>query len=267
MEIYLKNSSGIDMIFDCNKNVLKIEDKVLKPDIRTAEQLSEVAYDKQWVESVNPKKSMYLMFRDVACSKDIEDIHKRNLRYDITVIFPCMMGVEYPKTLGHYHPFVPGEDVSYPEIYEVLSGEAHYVMQKVDSSLNVIDNYVVKAKTGDKIIIPPGYGHFTINPIKDILIMANWTDGTFMSDYKPVEKKHGSTYFEIEKDGVPIFIVNENYGDVKSIPKLRKVKSSNPKLLGLDDENVPMYTLVDKLDTLELMSKPQKYEKIFKKVY
>ena len=29
------------------------------------------------------------------------------LRYDITVIYPGLIGSEYVKTLGHYHPKVP----------------------------------------------------------------------------------------------------------------------------------------------------------------
>ena len=44
-----------------------------------------------------------------------------------------MLGSEYVKTVGHYHPPVPGTDVSYPEIYQVLDGSATYLLQKVES--------------------------------------------------------------------------------------------------------------------------------------
>jgi|GEM_PF-2282682 glucose-6-phosphate isomerase len=40
------------------------------------------------------------------------------------------MGLEFVKTCGHYHPPVnPKLRYTYPEMYEVLEGDAHYLLQ------------------------------------------------------------------------------------------------------------------------------------------
>ena len=106
------------------------------------------------------------MFRDLAKSdSELEAIKAHHLRYDITVIPPAMLGSEYIKTVGHYHPRVPGTNVYYPEIYQVLEGSATYLLQKVKSGEEdfVMDVVVITAKKGDLVLVPPGYGHGKIH--------------------------------------------------------------------------------------------------------
>ena len=263
MEIYLKNSSALDLVFKCDKNVIEFEGKSIKPDIRRVKDMKDVVYDKEWMENADGEKPLYLMFRGVCNEEDKEDIEKNNLRYDITIIFPSMMGVELPKTKGHYHPNVVGSDISYPEIYEVLHGKAHYIMQKIDKKGNVVDAYIVKAEVGEKIIIPPGYGHITVNPVNDILIMANWSEKNFVSDYGSLVKYCGAAYFEIRVNDDTTMITNEKYSN---IAKLREVRVTNPKLLELE-EGKPMYKLVKNIGMLDFLVHPQNHIDFFKKVF
>ena len=74
-------------------------------------------------------KELYFMYREVARREEREEIRRRGLRYDITVIKPGLLGSEYIKTAGHYHPFKPGTGLTYPEVYEVLYGRGHYLLQ------------------------------------------------------------------------------------------------------------------------------------------
>ncbi|MHC1624410.1 MAG: glucose-6-phosphate isomerase family protein, partial [Methermicoccaceae archaeon] len=118
---------------------------------------------------MDKKIEIYYMFRDLYLSrKDRDTLIDHNLRYDITIIPPAMLGCEYVKTAGHYHPNVPGTDVSYTELYEVLSGEGTYLLQRRqgEQDTELEDVIVVKASEGDKVLIPPGYGHITINASK-----------------------------------------------------------------------------------------------------
>jgi glucose-6-phosphate isomerase len=118
-----------------------------------------------------------------------------------------MLGKEFVKTKGHRHLG------KYGEAYIVLEGEAIYLMQKEDETVK--DAYAVKSGKGDVIIIPPYYGHVTINPSKEKeLKMANWVCNGCKSDYSPYEKKGGACYFYTE-DG---WIKNENY---QNLPALR----------------------------------------------
>ena len=139
---------------------IKIGGRTFKADIRWAYDLKPVL---AYPEDLKENFPAYYMFRDVYYSKkDHETIKEHGLRFDITVIPPKKIGKEFIKTFGHYHP--PAEDnLSYTEIYEVLKGEAIYLLQKVEGD-KVVDVVAVEAGEGDKVIIPPNYGHVTINP-------------------------------------------------------------------------------------------------------
>ena len=82
----------------------------------------------------NPDQSgdtpLYFMYRDLALTaEDRAYLNEQNLRFDITVIPPGTVGGEYVKTKGHYHPISPS-GIGYPELYQVLAGEALYHLQR-----------------------------------------------------------------------------------------------------------------------------------------
>ncbi len=150
---------------------------------------------------------VYTMHRDVyLTAKDKEIISANNLRNDITVIPPGMVGEEIIKTAGHYHPAPDvsgktGIDKSYTEVYVVLSGEALYYLQKIDKDGNVVDAVWIRAKAGDVVPIPSTYGHITINPSADEpLVMMNWVNKDFDSVYGDIANLRGGAYYFI-KDG------------------------------------------------------------------
>jgi len=183
-----------------------------KPDIRYLNELKSVLYDKAWAKKAK-NFEVYFMFRGVK--------RKNGLRYDITLIPPKMLGKEFVKTKGHYHKG------NFSEIYKVLEGKALYLMQKLKGGTenSIEDVYVVEAKKGDVVIIPPEYGHVTINPSRtQSLKMANWISEKCQSDYSLFEKMQGACYYFTQKG----WIKNKNY---KKVPKLRfeKPKNKMPK--------------------------------------
>ncbi|MFH1656850.1 MAG: glucose-6-phosphate isomerase family protein [bacterium] len=178
-----------------------------KPAIRYLEDIKDVLYDQSWAKTA-PNFEIYYMHRGVK--------EKDDLRYDITIIPARMLGQEFVKTKGHYH-------VSFrQELYTVLSGQAIFLVQKTNKN-KVEDIYAVKAKAGDVIVIPTGYGHITINPSKEELKMANWVSKKSKSDYSFIVKNHGACYFALKKGRKIEWVINERYKDV---PKLRFVKPS-----------------------------------------
>jgi glucose-6-phosphate isomerase len=115
--------------------------------------------------------------------------------------------------------------MTYPELYEVLEGEAHYLLQTVAGGVTasdppgtaapggvapqtlpstgppplpgrIKDVVLVRAKAGDKVLIPPGYGHVTINPSRKVLRMANLVADGFHSLYEPYRRAGGAAYYE-----------------------------------------------------------------------
>lgn len=159
------------------------------PDIRTIEDMHPVLAD----PSCRETGPLYAMYRDLACTpEDHAWLSRHHLRYDITVISPRNLCGEYAKTKGHYHPAAPS-GVGYPELYQVLAGEAHYLLQTRDLS----DVILVQATAGDFVLVPPSYGHVTINPGLSDLVMANMVSSAFTSDYRDYEKLRGGAWYEL----------------------------------------------------------------------
>ena len=85
--------------------LLEFAGKQVEPDIRKLDDMREVVYDQEWLHATD-NKDLYYMYRDLSYSKRDHNIIKENhLRYDITVIPPFSLGLEYMKTqmekVGH----------------------------------------------------------------------------------------------------------------------------------------------------------------------
>ncbi len=152
-------------------------------DIRTVEQMKDVSYSE-----VAGSGDAYYMFRDIYKENDI--------RFDITVIPPNALGEECMKTYGHYHP-KSSDGIEYAEIYQVLNGKAIYLLQKPNSN-GTVEVIIVDANKGDVVLIPPGYGHITINAGDDTLVMSNLVYDKFSSVYGDFKENRGGAYYYLK---------------------------------------------------------------------
>ncbi|MCD6421832.1 glucose-6-phosphate isomerase [bacterium] len=224
-------------------------------DVRRAYELKPVLL---FPEKLTRDFDAYYMFRDVYRSqRDREVMLEHNYRYDITIIPPARIGDEYIKTFGHYHPVINNTGLSYTEIYEVLRGEGLYLLQRVEDK-KVLDAIAIFAKEGDKIIIPPNYGHVTINHGEKPLEMANWVARDFVSIYEPFKKMRGACYYYTKKG----WVANRNYATCE----LRIFERAPlAEKFGIDNKN--MYDLIKTPGKLEFLIKPEKYLKRFEELY
>lgn len=211
--IDLKKRSGLPLSWDPEQEKLIFGEGLAAengaPDVRRRSDMQEVLYDDQAEEL----DKLYYMYRGVALLEDLPAIREAGLRYDITAIRPGTISREYVKTAGHYHPAKEGTGLTWPETYEVLHGRAHYLLQKpaADQPGELEEVYLITAKPGDKVLIPPRFGHITINPGEDFLIMSNWVADGFASLYEPIRQMKGGAYFELKGNEAPEFIANPNY--------------------------------------------------------
>ena len=167
-----------------------------EPSVRTFGDMECVLADPDGVE-LDSATTLYYMYRDLAMNEiDRELLSRQNIRYDITVIPPAMLSGEYVKTKGHYHPENPA-GIGYPELYQVLAGEARFLLQHKDLS----DVVAVAASAGEFVLIPPGYGHVSINPSKEVVVMANLVSTQFESEYALYEEMQGGAYYAMEVNG------------------------------------------------------------------
>jgi glucose-6-phosphate isomerase len=185
---------------------VNLKDK--KPNIRHLNEMLEVIYDKTWGKNA-PNLELYYVYRKIK--------EKGDLRYDITIIPPKMLGEEFVRTKGNRN------SEGYQELYTVLEGEAIFFMQKTKDK-TVKDVFVVKVKAGEWIIVPPDYTVITINPSDRILKTGNWVSEKTQNIYEEIEKMKGGCYY-YTKSG---WVKNKNY---EKTPELRfeKPLKSIPK--------------------------------------
>lgn len=216
------------------------------PSVRTAGDMENVFAVQP--SNRDPETPLYYMYRDLYQTHgDHIWLERHHLRYDITIIPPAVINGEYTKTKGHYHP-KNAAGIPYPEVYEVLSGSAYYLLQKRDHT----DVILLPAHTGDTVLIPPGYGHVTINPDRENLIMANLVSTDFESEYGEINALHGAAYYYMKKEG---WVLNPYYG--KKIPMHVLLPLPLPEL-GLT-EGRHLYDMVGTCDTLNVMNCPENY--------
>ncbi|AST57723.1 glucose-6-phosphate isomerase [Thermoanaerobacterium thermosaccharolyticum] len=171
----------------------------------------------------------YTFYEGVMMKQDVALFAKHKLRYDLIVVRPGCIGDEFKKTSGHYHCQVPNQGISYPEIYEVMQGNAVFVLQKSNENGDIIEAYAVKGNPGDKLLIPPDYGHVAINIGNEPLIFADLVSSECSNMYGPIGEKHGMSYY-ITKDEIEGFkvVMNPNYINVANI-QVTNI-SENPSL-------------------------------------
>ena len=228
--------------------------------IRTGEQMRRVLMDPN---AVVPLEA-YFMHRGIFAS--IENIqeafYKNKIRFDITVIPPANWGKEPAKTYGHYH-----DPVEKPEIYQVVSGEVMWLMQKTDENGKVLDFIAVRAKAGDIAIMLPGYGHVSVNISEtEPLVMANWLTWNQTSYYGSFEEKRGAAYYVIRQENGQLALVpNPGYEKGRGFYQPKQTVAIDEMLeFGLKRGD-PIYNLVNRKDfakKVRFLYHPEEYENL-----
>ncbi|HEY3316104.1 MAG TPA: glucose-6-phosphate isomerase family protein [Bacillota bacterium] len=158
------------------------------------------------------QNELYFMYRDLGRPADRPALNRAGLRFDLTVLVAGDVAGELVKTAGHYHPVPAGGDLAYPELYAVIHGRANYLLQDGRGG-GPSRAFLVEAEAGDIVIVPPNFGHVTINAGSVPLVMANWIEATFASVYEPFAEWHGGCYYEFAATGPgPRIEVNPAYG-------------------------------------------------------
>lgn len=194
-------------------------------------------------DNINKKEWMYDAYRNIRFPADEALFRRYDIRYDITAIQPGTINGEFKKTSGHYHGYIAGGAHPYPEVYEVIRGEILFVLQKSPNfdkkeELVIEDLKIIHAKEGQAVIIPPYYGHGSINPLDEVSMFSNLAVVSCPLHYEPVQQKHGLAVYVL-KDGDSFHInPNENY---RNLPPCQIAEPVENPALGIEF-GVPCYT-------------------------
>ena len=235
----------------------KLRITLTDPDIRTGADMQSVMYNQNGCK-LDPDFVCYEMYRDRFATKEDQTwLRECDLRYDVTVIFPKIICGEYNKTKGHYHP-ICSKGLTYPELYEVISGEAIYLLQKVDLS-HVVAIY---AHAGEAVLIPPDYGHVTINTsTTETLVMANVVSSKFSSIYSDYEVRSGAAYYYLSSD---TFVKNSAYPDTLS--EIQTINARDMKTPGAFPKT-EIYSVIGNKEFAAFFNDPDIYRKELNEVF
>jgi glucose-6-phosphate isomerase len=182
----------------------------------------------------------YYMYNGVYRSGDAALLDGVPMRYELTLIPPRRIGREFVKTFGHRHCPEPGSGMDYAEICEVLVGTAHFLFQTLDASgPDASFALCVEATAGQKVLLPPGFDHCTINSGPEPLLFSDVIALGASGIYDRFRATRGAVYLEVAEDGRPQFMANPTYRDV---PPLEWIEPKDyPDLHLTTDE--PLFTV------------------------
>jgi len=224
----------------------------IEPTTRPAELLGRVYRDAGAVDRLAPD-GLYFMYDGVALPEHRAALAQAGLRYDLTVLRPITVGAEPVKTLGHYHTLAP-DGLRYPELYQVVFGCAHFVLQLADApQYRVQAVIVVEARAGDAVLMPPGWGHVSVNAGATALVMCNWIAADCGTVPAPYLEMAGAACYEVRgRDGALELTPNPRYGG-----HCPDIVSPTPERMGNLLPAGPIYaTAVADLDALRPLVMP-----------
>lgn len=217
------------------------------------------------MDGANPDELYYDVYRDVRYAADEALLERDQYKYDFTLIMPGQVNGECKKTSGHYHGYNPERTNTYPEVYEVLAGTALYVLQRADNfegraeDLKVDDIIIVKVEAGQSIIIPPNYGHASLNGGDGVMLFSNLAYGPCKVLYDQVRHYGGMGYFAFREKGALSFRMNEKYKNVP-MPALKFATVKENPRLGIQF-GLPVYrSYMDNPDAFHFLGHPDGYE-------
>jgi glucose-6-phosphate isomerase, archaeal len=185
------------------------------------------------------EETVYYMYNGIHRRGDAAILADMPLRYELTLIPPRRIGREYIKTHGHLHNTDPRSGFTYAEVCEVLTGTAHFVLHTLEmAGPRASVAFYVEVGPGQKIVIPPGFDHLTINPGPQPLLFADVISPAVKGVYDRFRATRGAAYLEVDQDGQPQFIPNPAY---KSVAELQALGTRDYAELNLAQE-LPLYT-------------------------
>jgi len=215
----------------------------------------------------NPLEDYYDTYRGIVYPEDENIFVSRDIRYDITVVMPGQVNGECKKTSGHYHGWNTERTHTFPEVYEVISGTAMYILQRSDNfeenpdQVRIQDLILVTVKAGQTLLVPPDYGHASVNIGNGPLVFSNLAYTKCPVLYDSVKAYHGMTYFVMKDKNDAIELKLNDYYKNADLPKPKMATvRENPKL-GIDFHRPAYLNFKENPDAFDYLPHPDAYVK------
>jgi len=169
----------------------------------------------------------YQMLNGVRRAQD-SGLQDLPLRYELTIMGGRPIGSEAAKTYGHVHVRPPGARFGYPEVVEIVHGEAGFLIQDLSTSpVGPMSSvaWLVRAKAGDWVVLPPELAHVTIDLGAGPLVFSDVIDRRATGIYRGVGEAAGFAWY-VGRDGR--LWPNPRYAQVPPLIEIDAVEWSGP---------------------------------------
>ena len=246
----LQPACGLPVAFDTDTSELILGEGLNSPSycVRKLHDLDGV-----WANPVTDEDCVIYRYTSGLHLPGDEQVWKdANVIFGIVIFAPGTFGGEYVKSSGQFHPPVLPTNQATPEVYTVLSGVGHFMLQKASYDKgyeDTSDPVLVEVQAGESFVVPPDYGHLQINPADEPLVFSYLVIDGMKGQYDPYKKKQGAAFYEMESG----FIRNEKYD---SSLELRIVKAGDLCQLPELNEEVTYQRVKDMLPELKFLTDP-----------
>jgi glucose-6-phosphate isomerase len=198
-------------------------------------------------------EEVYAIAMDVARLQDRDELKKRMLLFGVVTYAAGSLGDEPIRSQGHIHRISQHSGWSPPELYEIWQGKAIIYMQEF-----VADDpgrcFAVIAEPGEKVLVPPGWGHATISADPNqALTFGAWCDREYGFEYDAVRAHKGLAWYPILQDNQVIWQHNACY----SPGRLQAVTPRQYREFGITE--APIYQqFIDDPARFHFISRPDK---------
>jgi glucose-6-phosphate isomerase len=251
MKLSLRKETGLPVEFDPDASELVLGYGLNRPSYNVRRVRD---HDLVWAHPVpDEDRTIYYYTSGLWLAGDRAAWKRSGVIYGIVVIPPGTFGGEYVKSGGQYHPLCGGNRQATPEIYTVLRGTGHFLLQKSAPPYDVIEDAVlVEVQAGESFVVPPDYGHLQINPATEPLIFSYVVMDGMKGVYGPFRERHGAIYYEMAQ-GPQRYVFNTRYAS--ELP-LRLLKAGDICQVPLLSTPTTYQTIRDHLPQLRFLTDP-----------
>lgn len=188
----LKTVSGLDLTLDEERLCLVFGPNIVHPDgeTRTLDSVRAMLADP---DAAGPEH-LYTIYMDIYYCEDGEALRNQGLLYGSVVYNHGTIGRERVRSQGHIHSEKIGVGLRYSEVYEFWTGRGLVYLQK-ELAPEVTRAYLVPVGPGDKLVIPFGWVHLTINDGDEVLSFGAWCARQNILEYDELRSLGGPAHF------------------------------------------------------------------------
>ena len=257
---------------------LELQDGI-KPQLRFARDVRTDLEDDRWTTDLSDLSSdpeavrraravpVYTVYRQVKPIGGIADeIVRHGLLYNLLVMRGGVLPgtPEYFRSRGHSNSVAPGTNLPYPEIHEVITGEAWLYLQS-NATDAPEDTVKMPLHAGQKAIVAPGWASLLVNISEKPLVVGTWRMADCRTEHEALEALGGMAHFVLKGDNnKPTCEANPRY---KTVPVPRTASPHDFPDFGLSDKEPLLAAFHRSPESLRCLLRPQDFTNTWKTLY